>query len=53
MSRWSLVTAWWRWSAVTCWSMARAMAFDGGTHLVDGVLIGLGSGVVLINEHGA
>ena len=27
--------------------------FDGGAHLADGVLIGLGSGVVLINEHGA
>lgn len=27
--------------------------FCGGTHLVDGVLIGLGSAVVLIDEHGA
>ena len=27
--------------------------FDGGAHLADGVLIGLGSGVVLIDEHGA
>jgi len=26
--------------------------FDGGAHLADAVLIGLGSGVVLIHEHG-
>jgi len=28
-------------------------SFDGSAHLADGVLIGLGSGVVLIDEHGA
>ena len=27
--------------------------FDGGAHLANCVLIGLGSGVVLIDEHGA
>ena len=27
--------------------------FDGGAHLADGVLIGLGSSLVLIDEHGA
>ncbi len=27
--------------------------FDRGAHLADGVLIGLGSGVVLIDKHGA